>query len=249
MQIEAGGGGRRRKRMCYKRDKRKTDRARKKHQQSARLPRGHCVRASEGKQHRKHFQFFWLSGFAVAIFPVCLLLCQARWASAKYCSNSCCFLFCMHVCFCMTVQAAACVRSAVVQKPVWAPDPDDRSDVSGPFQCMCACSVLCRAHAACAPLFIQTRWWCFDCGDYPPSRDVMLSDCISSAILCGTGWMEAWRLGLWGKLAWDYTAAQVPADSLQGAEFCWSRARWQTAQFVAEIKRLSSTWLPLAGPA
>lgn len=131
---------------------------------------------------------------------------------------------------------------------VWAVDPDDKSDVCGHFQhmcmCVCSCSVLCRAHNACAR-YCSFSWD----GDvliasYPPSRDVTLCDSIGvDAVWCGTGRMEASGpdvSGLRGNLARDRVAAEVPAESLQGAEFCRWRARWQRAQFVAKIKRLSS---------
>lgn len=55
---------------------------------------------------------------------------------------------------------------------------------------------------------------------------------------------QRWYSGLWGNLVWCYFAAKVPADSLQGAEFFWCRARWRPAQFVAEIKRMSSPGSP-----
>lgn len=115
----------------------------------------------------------------------------------------------------------------------------------------CVCSVLWSVRTARAPLSIQLRWWCFDCEDYPPSRDVMLRDSIGGAVWCGTGWMEASSpdvRGLWGNLARARIAAKVPADSLYGAEFCWWRAMWRPSQLVAEIKRLSSLGSLESGP-
>ena len=84
-------------------------------------------------------------------------------------------------------------------------DTHDKSDVCGYFQCVCVCVCVCvfcsalwSVHTACALLFIQLRWWCFDCGDYPPSRDVILCNSITSAVGCGSGWAEANSPGVWG---------------------------------------------------
>ena len=103
-----------------------------------------------------------------------------------------------------------------------------------------------HVHTSCALLFIQVRWCCGDCRglSIQPGCNIVwfYRHCSLMWNWLNGGW-HSWRSGLWGNLAWDYNAAKVPADGPQGAEFCSWDARWQPAQFIAEIKRLSSLCL------
>lgn len=152
-----------------------------------------------------HALFFWLSGFAVAIFlclPLSLSFCHPQRRVITVLSDRKCV-------FVQSGEMSVCLLSGVTMMHVhycsltW----DDGSLILG---------------------IIHPDW------------DVILRD----GIRCGTALSGRVAvltvLGREGNLSRDHIAARLPADSLQGAEVWWRCAKWRPAQFVAEIKSLSS---------
>lgn len=128
-------------------------------------------------------------------------------------------VFWVHARLCTILWVAGCVRSAVLSKPVWALDPDDKSDVCGHFRWTCV-RALC-------PLWCSYRL----CTSVHSAEMVMFWLCgLSSQLGCNIVWFyqwcslmwsrlnggqQSWRLGLWGKPGPGITS--LPRNLLTGS--------------------------------
>lgn len=170
---------------------------------------------------------------------------RGRWAARRSWDDGSLFNLTAWVVLVCSASGRTCEVSCPV-KPVWAPDPDDESDICGHFQCVHLC-VFCPLEC----------WYCLSAIVHSAEMMMFWLRRLSTQPGCNVwfyqqsrlmwsgmnGGQQSWRVGLWGNMAWDLMAAKLPADGLKGAEVCWWGARWLRAQLVPEIKRLSTLCL------